>query len=141
MSVIACPTCGKKNRIPDISKGIPACGNCQAKLPWIVNATDTSFDKAAHANLPVLVDLWAPWCGPCKMVAPVLERIAVKYSGRLKILKVNVDENPLIQSRYQAMSIPTMLLLRSGEVVARQVGAMSQLQLEQWLANNQVNIT
>lgn len=127
-------SCGKKNRVPAASRGLPQCGHCQAKLPWLVSAGDNDFDDAVATKLPVLVDLWAPWCGPCRMVAPILEKISRKYAGQLKIVKVNVDENPRIQARFQAMSIPTMVLLRGGEVVARQVGALQQPQLESWLA-------
>ncbi len=89
-------------------------------------------------KLPVLVDLWAPWCGPCRMVAPILEKIAVKYAGKLKIIKVNVDDNPVTQARYRAMSIPTMVLLRNGREMARKVGAMPQPELEKWLASSGV---
>ncbi len=138
MSITACPSCGVKNRVPESSAGTPQCGKCKKKLPWLVNATDASFDAASKTKLPVLVDLWAPWCGPCRMVAPILEKISKKYAGNLKIAKVNVDENPQLQNRFQAMSIPTMLLLRDGNVVARQVGAMQQPQLEAWLAQQGV---
>ena len=138
MSITSCPTCETKNRVPESSTGVPQCGKCKSKLPWLVNATDATFDSIADTKLPVLVDLWAPWCGPCRMVAPILEKIAKKYAGQLKIAKVNVDENRQLQSRFQAMSIPTMLLLRGGNVVARQVGAMQQPQLEAWLAQQGV---
>ena len=138
MSVATCPNCGKKNRVPDSAAGTPVCGNCQASMPWLVNASDANFDAAVSTKLPVVFDLWAPWCGPCRMVAPILEKLAVKYAGKLKIVKVNVDDNPQTQARFQAMSIPTMLLMRDGKEVARQVGAMPQPQLEQWLASNQV---
>lgn len=138
MATVACAQCGKKNRVPAEAKGTPACGNCKAKLPWLVNATDADFDRVVDTKLPVVVDLWAPWCGPCRMVAPILEKVAVKYAGKLKIVKVNVDDNPRIQGRYQAMSIPTMLLLQGGKVAAKQVGAMPQPQMEQWLASHGV---
>lgn len=138
MSVVTCPNCGKKNRVPASAKGNPICGHCQANMPWLVDATDGTFNKIVDTKLPVIVDLWAPWCGPCKMVAPILEKVARKYAGKLKVVKVNVDENPQTQARFQAMSIPTMVLLRNGEVIARQVGAMSQPQLEQWLGQHGV---
>lgn len=137
-SVVACPSCKAKNRVPSASSGLPACGSCKTKMPWLVNATDADFDQVVDAKVPVVVDLWAPWCGPCRMVAPILEKLAVKYAGKLKIVKVNVDDNPRTQARYQAMSIPTMLLLRDGKLVAKQVGAMPAPQLEQWLAGNGV---
>lgn len=138
MGIYECPLCGKKNRVPNAAKGTPVCGECKASMPWLVNATDADFDQAVATKLPVVVDLWAPWCGPCRMVAPILEKVSVKYAGKLKIVKVNVDDNPRTQARYQAMSIPTMLLLRGGQVVAKQVGAMPQPQMEQWLAGNGV---
>lgn len=138
MAVVACVSCGKKNRVPDVSKGLPACGACQKSLPWLANATDGTFDQAVDTKVPVIVDLWAPWCGPCRMVAPILERISRKFAGNVKVVKVNVDTNPRTQNRFKAMSIPTMLLMKGGKVVAKQVGAMSQPQLEQWLAKNGV---
>lgn len=134
MKIVACPSCGKKNRVPASSKGLPQCGHCKAKLPWLVDATDADFAQVVDTRLPVIVDLWAPWCGPCRMVAPILEKVSVKYAGKLKVVKVNVDENPRLQARFQAQSIPTMVLLKDDQVVAKQVGAMPQPQLENWLA-------
>ncbi len=139
MSVAACPSCGAKNRIPTAASGVPACGKCKAKMPWLVNATDADFDQVVNTKVPVVVDLWAPWCGPCRMVAPILEKLSVTYAGKLKIVKVNVDQNPRTQARFQAMSIPTMLLLRDGKVVAKQVGAMAQPQMESWLRQHGVS--
>lgn len=138
MKVVACPSCGKKNRVPASSTGVPRCGNCKADFPWLVDATDSDFDAVVATKLPVIVDLWAPWCGPCRMVAPILERVSKSYAGHLKIVKVNVDENPRLAARFQAQSIPTMLLLKNGKVAARQVGAMAQPQLESWLTQNGV---
>lgn len=138
MKVIACPSCQKKNRVPDSSPGIPQCGHCKAKFPWLVDATDNNFDAVTETKLPVIVDLWAPWCGPCRMVAPILERVSKVYAGKLKIVKVDVDQNPRVQARFGAQSIPTMVLLKDGKVVAKQVGAMSQPQLQNWLASHGV---
>ena len=134
MKTPACVKCGKKNRVPLSAKGYPACGHCGAKLPWLGNASDSTFAAATATSVPVIVDLWAPWCGPCRMVAPILERVAKKYAGNLKVVKVNVDDNRALQAKFTANSIPTMLLMKNGKVVARQVGAMSQPQLENWLA-------
>jgi thioredoxin 2 len=94
-----------------------------------VDAGDASFDTEADASLPVVVDLWAPWCGPCRFVSPILAELARDYRGRLKVVKVNVDDNPATARRYEAFSIPTMMLLRDGQPVDRIVGAMPKEQL------------
>ena len=93
--------------------------------------TDQSFDgEVLHSSVPVLVDFWAPWCGPCQMDAPTLERLAEKYTGQVKIVKLNVDENPQTAQHYRAMSIPLLLLFKNGKVVDRLVGAHPQPAIE-----------
>ena len=124
--VIACPGCGKKNRVPISAAGIPRCASCKAFLPWVVPAGDVDFDAAVAGKTLVLVDLWAPWCGPCRMVAPVLEALARRYAGRLKVVKVNVDDSPATAAKYDARSIPTLLVMRSGQVLERVVGAQPE---------------
>jgi thioredoxin 2 len=128
-SVLTCTNCGAKNRIRPNAKGVPTCGRCSQALPWLVNATDASFDTEADASTPVIVDLWAPWCGPCRFVGPILEDLSREYRGKLKVVKVNVDENPQTAQRYQAFSIPTMVILRGGQPVDRIVGALPKEQL------------
>ncbi|HVM30848.1 MAG TPA: thioredoxin [Candidatus Limnocylindrales bacterium] len=98
-------------------------------MPWLVNASDATFDVEASATTAVLVDLWAPWCGPCRFVGPILEQLAKEHAGRLKVVKVNVDENPALTQRFQASSIPTLVVMRDGRVVDRVVGAMPKAQL------------
>jgi thioredoxin 2 len=122
--VLTCATCGKRNRIRPSPKGAPHCGFCGAPLPWLVDATDATFDIEAKASVAVVVDLWAPWCGPCRFVSPILEQLAGEYAGRLKVIKVNVDENPRLAERFDARSIPTLIVLRDGRVVDRIVGAL-----------------
>jgi len=95
-------------------------------VPWVVDATDADFAAVTDTNSLVLVDLWAPWCGPCRMVAPVLESLARRYAGAIKVVKVNVDDNPQIASAYDARSIPTLVFLRKGQAVDRVVGAQPE---------------
>ena len=96
----------------------------------IVNLTDATFDESvAGSDAPVLVDFWAEWCGPCKMIAPVLEDIAKEHAGRIQIAKLNVDDNPNIARRYDVMSIPTLLVFADGQVKKRLVGAKGKAQL------------
>jgi thioredoxin 2 len=128
-SVLTCVHCGAKNRIRPSAKGVPTCGRCGQALPWLVDAADASFDTEADASVPVVVDLWAPWCGPCRFVSPILAELARDYRGRLMVVKVNVDDNPATARRYEAFSIPTMMLLRDGQPVDRIVGAMPKEQL------------
>jgi thioredoxin 2 len=134
VSVLACAACGKRNRIQPSARGSPHCGSCGQPLPWVVDATDASFDVEARSTAPVLVDLWAPWCGPCRYVSPILESLAREHAGRLKVVKVNVDDNPALSMRFDARSIPTMVVLRDGQVVDRVVGAMPKPALEARLA-------
>jgi thioredoxin 2 len=129
LSILTCADCGKKNKIRPSERGAPHCGNCGKPLAWLVNATDDTFDIEAKAAPAVVVDLWAPWCGPCRIVGPILEDLSREYAGRLKVVKVNVDENPVTAQRFQAFSIPTMVVMKNGRVVDRIVGAMPKGQL------------
>jgi thioredoxin 2 len=132
--LIRCPHCGRRNRVPAVATGTPRCGNCHQPLPWIVNSGDDSFAEVAEqSSVPVLVDLWAPWCGPCRMVSPALEQLAAERAGRMKLVKVNVDESPRLQQRFGIQSIPTLMLLRDGQLVARQVGAAPADTLRTWI--------
>ena len=103
----------------------------------IVSVTDDNFeDEVLHSAEPVLVDYWAEWCGPCKMVAPVLEEIAKEYGGKLKIAKLNIDENPATPPKYGIRGIPTLMLFKNGSVEATKVGAVSKSQLSAFLDGN-----
>ena len=131
-----CPNCGRRNRVPAAAAGTPRCGNCHKPLPWIVDAGDDDFTEVAErASVPALIDLWAPWCGPCRMVSPALEQLATEMAGRLKLVKVNVDESPRLQQRFGVQGIPTLLVLRGGTVTARQTGAAPAAALRTWLEN------
>jgi thioredoxin len=103
----------------------------------IVHVTDESFEsQVLKSDSPVLVDYWAEWCGPCKLIAPVLEEIATEYSGRLKVAKLNIDENPDTPPKYGIRGIPTLMLFKNGHVEATKVGALSKSQLSAFLDGN-----
>jgi thioredoxin 2 len=133
-TIILCPVCGTKNRVPAAAKGSPRCGKCHSQLPWIVEADDSSFAEVVEAaTIPVLVDIWAPWCGPCRMVSPALEQLATEKAGSLKLVKVNADIAPTLSRRFEVQSIPTLMIMRDGQVVARQIGAAPIDMLRAWV--------
>lgn len=135
-NVASCSSCGAKNRVPVAAAGSPRCAKCQTALPWQVEAGDREFAGAVDTNRLVLVDLWAPWCGPCRMVAPVLDTLSREFADTLKVVKVNVDESPRTAQRYEARSIPMLLFMRQGELVDTVVGAQPEhvlrARIEQW---------
>ena len=139
MAIQTCPKCGTKNRVDERAATVnqPVCGKCGAKLPEVTATasangkpqvvTDATFASEvinASASLPVLVDCWAAWCGPCRMIAPVLDQLAAESGGRYKIAKLNVDENPQTSAQFQIRSIPTMLIFKNGKMVDQIVGAV-----------------
>ena len=132
--VVVCPACGKRNRLRASATGKPQCGSCHNPLPWITSADDTDFSEIAEkSRLPVLLDLWAPWCAPCRFVSPAVEEMGRAYAGRLKVVKVNVDIAQQVASRFGAMSIPTLILLDRGVERSRKVGALREQQLRAWV--------
>ena len=132
--IIACPSCGTKNRVGAISHGVPRCASCKTKLPWVVDADESSFGEQTTASVPVVVDYWAAWCGPCRMISPVLEDLAKRHAGHLKVVKVDVDANPGLAARAGAQSIPLLVVIQDGQERDRIVGALPRAALEQRLA-------
>jgi len=135
-----CSQCGSTNRILANRVGQdPQCGRCHDKIfpRRALPITDASWKREVEENpIPVLVDFWAPWCGPCRMVGPILEQIARERGGRLKIVKLNVDENPQMAARFNVQSIPTLVLLRGGQVIEQLRGALPKPALEARLARH-----
>jgi thioredoxin 2 len=132
-TIITCPNCGRKNRVRPSQSGVPRCSVCHTLLPWIVEASQETFDEEVIASVPVLVDFWAPWCGPCRMVSPIVERLGREHAGALKVVKLNVDEAPQISERFSIRGIPLLVLFRDGAEVDRLVGAAPYDQLRGWL--------
>lgn len=133
-ATVACEHCGRRNRVPAAASGVPRCGNCHQPLPWIVEAGDQNFaETAEQSDVPVLVDMWAPWCAPCKTVSPALETMAREYAERLKLVKVNVDRAPQLARRFSIQAVPTLLLLQRGQILARQSGAAPVEALRRWI--------
>jgi thioredoxin 2 len=138
--VLRCGQCGANNRVPraKLDQGLaPKCGQCKAALetttgPLVV--TDASFAADVERSpLPVLVDAWAAWCGPCRMIAPAIEELAGELAGQVRVAKLNVDENPQTASRFDIRSIPTMLVMIGGREVDRIVGAQPKNAIRQQL--------
>lgn len=135
--IVACAGCGAKNRVPADASGVPRCAKCHTPLPWVTAAGDDDFDAVTgSATVPVLVDLWAEWCGPCRMVSPALEELTRSMAGRLKLVKVDVDRAPAVARRFQVQGIPTLLLMKKGQVVSRQTGAAPLPALRRWVEDS-----
>ncbi|MCW3030346.1 MAG: trxA [Solirubrobacterales bacterium] len=132
-TIVVCPNCSTKNRVRATATGVPRCSVCQTLLPWIVQATAETFDAETTASVPVLVDFWAPWCGPCRMVSPLVERLGAEHAGRLKVVKLNVDQAPAIASRFGVQGIPLLVVMRDGAEVDRLVGAAPMPRLQAFL--------
>ena len=134
--MIRCPVCGATNRVPreKVEQGLrPKCGRCKNVLPIELKpltVTDATFAADVEGSqLPVLVDAWAVWCGPCRMVEPIVDELANEMVGRARIAKLNVDENPITASRFGLRSIPTLLVIKGGQEVDRILGAQPKMEI------------
>lgn len=134
--MIRCPACETMNRVPTekIEHGLePVCGRCKRPLSVSdkpVTVTDATFsDEVERSPVPVLLDIWAPWCGPCKMITPVIEQLAKEWAGRVRVAKLNVDENPATAARFNILGIPSMLVLKGGREIDRIVGVQPKSEI------------
>ena len=148
--MLLCPTCGATNRVPreKIERGLrPSCGRCKNPLPLDakpadgapdgkpITVTDATFASAVErSTLPVVVDLWAEWCGPCRMIAPMIDELAEQMAGRIRFAKLNIDENPQTANRFGVRSIPTLLVMRNGREVDRIVGVVPKAEIQRRVA-------
>lgn len=127
--IVACPKCGAKNRVDERAQSHrPICGKCSTPLPVTDSASPMTVTDASFANdvlnsaVPVVVDCWAPWCGPCRMMMPTIDRLAKESRGKYRVAKLNTDENPQIASQYHIDGIPTLLILQQGRLLQKLVG-------------------
>lgn len=137
---ISCPKCASTNRVPSDRLGDnPKCAKCKVALFQGSPIELTSANVATvlnHNEIPVLVDCWAPWCGPCRSFAPTFEKAAQQLEPKLRFAKLNTEDQQRVAGRWQIRSIPTLILFKAGKEVARSSGAMTLSQLKQWLVNN-----
>jgi thioredoxin 2 len=132
--VLACPTCAQKNRVRAEAQGVPHCGNCGKPLAWLAETGASNFEAVVEkAPIPVLIDFWAPWCGPCRIVAPAVERLSDELAGRLKVVKLNTDDEPALGERFGVRSIPTLVLMEGGRERDRVIGALDLNALRSWV--------
>ncbi len=139
-TIVVCPACGAKNRIPADKRHLtPKCGRCGAPLGRagggsVVELTDMTFQQEVNGSpVPVLVDFYSPTCGPCRMLAPVIESLARKYAGRVKVCKLDTSRNQMVAAQFQIRGVPTLLFFKGGQVVDQLVGAAPQPEIEQRL--------
>lgn len=132
--VITCTSCAQKNRVRADAAGVPSCGKCGNPLPWLTETHGSDFEAVVEKSpIPVLIDFWAPWCAPCRIVAPAVERLSEELAGKLKVVKVNTDDEPALGQRFGVRSIPTLLLMEGGKERDRAVGALNVNALRSWV--------
>ncbi len=131
---MSCPHCGRRNRLPVCGPGVPRCGQCGNPLPWITEASDADFAQIAEeATIEVLVEVWAPWWPVCQRADRALDRLARGLAGRLKLVKVDVTQAPMLQQRFVIEAVPTLMLMRGPLILAYRAGAPPEPSLRGWL--------
>lgn len=132
--VVTCPSCGQRTRVRAAAEGVPHCPKCGRPLPWLTEAGAADFSAVVEKSpIPVLIDFWAPWCAPCRIVAPAVEKLSQERAGELKVVKVNTDLAPALQERFGVRGIPTLVLMDGAKERDRVTGALNPDALRQWV--------
>ena len=132
--VVSCPNCGQKTRVRAAAGGVPHCPKCGRPLPWLTDSSTSEFNAVVEKSpIPVLIDFWAPWCGPCRIVAPAVERLSRELAGKVKAVKVNTDDEPGLQERFGIRGIPTLVLMDAARERDRVTGALGEDALRRWV--------
>ena len=132
--VVTCSHCGQKTRVRAAAEGVPHCPKCGRPLPWLTDSGVADFSAVVEQSaIPVLIDFWAPWCAPCRIVAPAVERLSQEFAGQLKAVKVNTDLAPALQERFGIRGIPTLVLMDGAKERDRITGALNVNALRSWV--------
>lgn len=132
--IVACSNCGQKTRVRAAAGGVPHCPKCGQPLPWLTDSSTSEFNAVVeNSPIPVLIDFWAPWCGPCRIVSPAVEKLSRDLAGRVKAVKVNTDQEPGLQERFGIRGIPTLVLMDASKERDRVTGAMGADALRRWV--------
>lgn len=133
-SMLTCEGCGERNRVRPQAAHVPGCRRCHRPLPWLVDASDDDFTSVAgSAPVPVVVDFWGPWCAHSRRLDAIVEQLAGALAGRAKLVRVNVEETPLLIQRLGVRGVPTLLVMHQGRAVARRSGAAEGYELRAWV--------
>ena len=132
--IVTCPNCGQKTRVQPAAAGVPHCAKCGRPLPWLSDVGVADFNSVVEKSpIPVLIDFWAPWCAPCRIVAPAVERLSEELAGRMKVAKLNTDLAPALQERFGIRGIPTLAFIEDGKERDRVTGALGYPDLKAWV--------
>jgi thioredoxin 2 len=132
--VVTCRACGQKTRVRSAADSVPHCPKCGRPLPWLTDADAADFTSVVEKSpIPVLIDFWAPWCAPCRIVAPAVERLSEELAGQVKMVKVNTDLAPGLQEKFGIRGIPTLVLMEGAKESDRVTGALNLNALRQWI--------